>query len=256
VVNGRKRIGLALGGGVVRGAAHIGVLSVLERAGIPIDCVAGASAGALMGAAYCSGVGLPKIKEMALRMRWRDVISLTWPSQGLVSFDKLERWMVAAVGDLEFADLKLPFAAVATDLESGQPVILREGRVAPAVRASSSVPGLVKPARLNGRLLGDGNVTDNVPVQAARALGADYIIGVDIFTPALRLRWGPLGYAFAALEILLHHAGGGLEAADCLIVPKLAGFSYVRFSRSAELMALGERAAEEKLAIIQNAISN
>jgi NTE family protein len=256
VVSGRKRIGLALGGGVVRGAAHVGVLSVLERAGIPIDCVAGTSAGALVGAGYCAGLGIQRIREMALRMRWRDIAGLTWPSRGWITFDKLERWLVATVGDPSFADLKLPFAAVATDMESGQSVVLREGRVALAVRASSSVPGVVTPVELGGRLLGDGLVSNIVPVSAARAMGADYVIGVDILSPLLRRRWGALGFGVTAIEMLAHQAGGGLETAVCLIVPRLAGLSYVRFSKSAELIALGEQAAEEKLAIIQSAVSN
>ena len=132
ISNGRKRVGLALGGGVGRGLAHIGVLLVLERAGIPIDCVSGTSAGSIMGAVYCAGWSLDRIREEARRIRWRQLASPVWPSRGLVSFDKLERWLVAKLGDLSFADLKIPYAAAATDLKTFEPVTLREGRLAPA----------------------------------------------------------------------------------------------------------------------------
>jgi NTE family protein len=235
---GKKRIGLALGGGAVRGLAHLGVLKVLLRAGIPIDCVSGTSVGSLIGAAYCAGMALERMEEIAAQIGWRQVASLTWPAQGFVTFAKMERWLVALLGDLVFADLATPLAIVATDLDNGQPVILREGRLAPAVRASCSIPGIVAPVKMNGRLLGDGVVVDNVPVAAARDL-ADYVIGVDICRPEYQRRLGPLGIGFAALETLARHAGEGVRAADCLISPDLA---------------LGARAAEEKLPLIHAAL--
>jgi NTE family protein len=253
--NERKRVGLALGGGAVRGLAHLGVLTVLEREGIPIDCVSGTSVGALIGAAYCAGIETQEMKEIATRIGWRDMASPTWPVQGFVTFAKMERWMVAMAGDLVFDDLTTPLAVVATDVESGQPVVLRDGRLAPAVRASCSVPGIVAPIKMNGRLLGDGGVTDNVPVAAVRALGADYVIGVDVCRPAHRRRLGPLGAGLTALETLVRHAGEGVHKADCLISPDLSGFSYVRFTRQDALIALGAKATEKKLPLIQAALS-
>lgn len=255
IAAGRQRIGLALGGGVARGLAHIGVLSVLERAGVPIDCVAGTSAGSIMGAAYCAGLGLERIREEAARLRWHHIASLVWPSRGLFSFDKLERWAVNKLGDITFADLKIPFAAVATDMRTGEPVVLCKGRVAPAVRASCSFPGLVTPIELEGRLLCDGFVSDILPVSAVRAMGADYVIGVDILAPAIRPYLGALGYGIVGIEIMAQRAGQGCEQADCLISPDLAGVSYLRLDHK-KLIALGERAAEEKLSIIQAALGH
>jgi NTE family protein len=252
-VEGRKRVGLALGGGVARGLAHIGVLSVLERAGIPIDCVSGTSAGSLMGAVYCAGWSLDRIRQEAARIRWHQLASPVWPSRGLVSFDKLERWLVGKLGDITFADLKIPYAAVATDLRTFEPVALREGRLAPAVRASCSFPGLVTPIELNGRLLCDGFVSNSVPVSALRAMGADYVIGVDILAPAVRPRWGALGYAVAGFEIMSQKAGQGYQTANCLISPDLAGVSYLHLDYD-KLTALGERAAEQKLPAILGAL--
>jgi len=250
----RKRVGLALGGGVARGLAHIGVLTVLERAAIPIDCVAGTSAGSLMGAAYCAGLGLDRIREEAARLRWHHIASPAWPTRGLVSFDKLERWIINQAGDITFADLKIPFAAAATDMQTGEPVVLREGRLAPAVRASCSFPGLVTPIELNGRLLGDGFISDSIPVSALRAMGADYVIGVDILPPAIRPHLGALGYAIAGIEIMAQKAGQGYLTANCLISPHLAGVSYLRLDYR-KLAALGEQAAEEKLPTILQALS-
>ena len=253
-LEGRKRIGLALGGGVARGLAHIGVLSVLERAGIPIDCVSGTSAGSIMGAVYCAGWSLERIRQEAARIRWHQLASPVWPSRGLVSFDKLERWLVGHLGDIMFADLEIPFAAATTDLKTFEPVTLHEGRLAPAVRASCSFPGLVTPIELDGRLLCDGFVSNSVPVSAARALGADYVIGVDILAPAVRPRWGALGYAVAGFEIMAQKAGQGYQTADCLISPDLTGVSYLHLDYQ-KLVTLGERAAKEKLPAIQLALA-
>ncbi len=249
---GRTRIGLALGGGVARGLVHVGVLSVLEREHIPIDCVAGASAGALTGALYCAGMELDKIIELAQRMRWWHLASPVWPVQGFVSFEKMERWLVHLLGDRDLADLPIPFAVAATNLETGWPVTLKKGRLARAVRASCSVPGIVTPVEWDGQILCDGGVSNNLPVSAARELGADYVIGVDPFVLSpLRRGLGPFGIGFAAIEILVQHAGGGLREADCLISPKLSGTSYLRLSRGSALIALGEQAAEERLPLIR-----
>jgi NTE family protein len=247
----RKRVGLALGGGVVRGLAHLGVLVELEQAGIPIDIVSGTSAGAIIGATYCAGMNIEAIKAYSINLRWWHVASPVWPSQGLVSFGKLKAWLTDKIGDLDFADLKIPYAVVATDLESGQPVKLDRGRLAPAVQASCAVPGLVRPVQIDGRLLADGSLSNTVPVSILREMGADYVIGVDIFSPSIRRWLGPVGMGIAALEILIERAGGGIDQADCLIAPNLAGQTYFRFSKRNELYTLGMEAAREKISSLK-----
>jgi len=244
---GRVKIGLALGGGAMRGMAHVGVLIALERAGVPIDCIAGASAGALIGACYAAGLSAGALLELAMQIGWRHLARLSIPGDGLLSFAPLERWLVDRLGDLSFGDLARPFAAVATDLAAGQAVVLQTGRVAPAVRASCTIPGLVKPIQIEGRTLYDAGVTDNLPVDAARALGAGYVIAVDVIGHRTIPPGGAYRSAVIALETLFSHAGGGRRSADCLISPPLSGETYVRFSRGRRLIALGERAAEEKL---------
>lgn len=251
----QKRIGLALGGGGGRGAAHIGVLTVLEEAGIAIDCVAGTSAGAVIGAAYCAGLEIPQMRDLARRMSWWDVARLVWPRRGFISFAKMEPWFEAQVGEFDVRDLSIPFAAVATDLQTGERVVLRRGRLATAVRASSSVPGVITPAEMNGRLLGDGAISDNLPVDVARELGADTVIAVDLFAPHYERSWGPLGIGFAAIETLIRRAGGGVEKADCLIAPDLSGFTYLRLSATQEFIEKGEAAARAALPQIRAALA-
>lgn len=245
--SGRKRIGLALGGGVARGMAHIGVLKVLEQAGIPIDYVAGTSAGSIMGAMYCAGLPVEQIKARALKLRWWQLARPVWPRLGFVNFNPLARWLVATLGDLRIEDLKIPFTAVAADLDTGEPVRLNSGPLAPAVQASCSVPGFVEPVKLNGRLLGDGSLVDTVPVSILREMGAEYVIGVDIFESTIRPRWGVFGMGFNALEILVRRAGGGTDDADCLISPDLRGKTYLRLSKREEFFLLGEQAAQAHL---------
>ena len=250
----RKKVGLALGGGVVRGMAHLGVLMGLERGGIPIDIVTGTSVGSLIGACFSTGRPLDELLSLTNGLGWRHMIRPVFFGDGFFSFAGLERWLVNQLGDLQFSDLTRPFAAVASDIDSWRPVILREGRVAPAVRASCSVPGIIQPVELGGRRLADGGITDNVPVDAAKLLGADYVIGVNIFGGLSRKRRGPLAMGFAALETMVRWSGGGLVTADCLISPAIDDLSYVRFAQRDKLIALGTAAAEEKVPEIRSAL--
>lgn len=250
-----KSVGLALGGGAARGLAHIGVLAALEEAAIPIDCISGTSMGAMIGAAYCAGIELPELMEIAANTGWRHISTFTWPHQGLLSFAKMEDWIVNLIGDVDVCDLAIPFAAMATDIETGQKIMLNEGPAAKIIRTSCSVPGVVEPVKFNGRLLCDGGVSDNVPVEAARFLGADYVIGVDVFAPAYRGFLGPLGVTMAAVETLVENAGSGAITSDCLIVPDLVGQSYIRLSKYDEFIQAGRRATQEKIPEIKQALA-
>lgn len=252
--NGRLRVGLALGGGVARGLAHIGVLSVLEKANIPIDCIAGTSMGAIIGAAYCAGLSLDDLRDIAAQTGWWQVSRPFFSAGGFVTFKHLERWFEDKIGQFDVRDLAIPFAAVASDLISGERVVLSEGRLCTAIRASCSVPGFVPPVEIDGRILVDGGITDNIPADVARLLGADYVIGVDIFMPALRPRLGPLSQGIAAIETLVRHAGKGSNECDCLIVPHMEGRSYFKFSDYKKLIALGEEATREQLPAILDAL--
>lgn len=243
----RKRVGLALGGGVVRGLAHVGVLSVLEEAGIPIDYISGTSAGAIVAACFGAGMDSRQLKEYAWKFNWWRLVRPVWPIRGLVSFAGLRQLLTQGLGDLEIQDLKLPCVIAATDIERGEPVYLRRGPLALAVQASCSVPGFVAPVQWQGRWLAEGAVTDMLPAAILRQMGAEYVIGVDLFAFKIRRWLGPLGYLLAGFEIALERSGLGLRQADCCIAPALAGKTYLRFSRREELYELGRQAALERL---------
>ena len=241
------RIGLAFSGGAVRGIAHLGVLSGLLRSGIHIDCVAGCSAGAVLAAMYCSGMPIEGIRAFVPYLTWRRLARPVRSDKGLFSMGRLERWLVMLMGDLAFSDLEIPLAIVTMDAESGERVLLHEGRLACAVRASCSIPGFITPAEIDGRFLADGGVVDNLPVDAARQIGADFVIGVDVFEPYYGRGSGLLGNGLTAFETLVRNSGGGVGRADFLIKPHTAGQTFVRFSHYNKLIALGEAAAEESL---------
>lgn len=250
----RKRVGLALSGGVMRGAAHVGAIMALESAGIQIDYVAGVSAGSIVGSLFCAGVSTARMVELSAELRWRTIASPVWPRDGYVSFAKLARWLIRIIGDRSFDELSIPFAVGVTDLETGAPVVIREGKVAVAVHASCAVPGFVAPIRHQGRLIGDGGISFNLPGAAVRAMGANYVIGVDLMQPKLRKRGGSLRLGLTALEVLIARSGGGLDSVDCLITPELAGHTYFDSGRFEDLVERGRRAAVAQLDTLQAAL--
>lgn len=247
----RKCVGLALGGGGARGIAHIGVLQILEREQVPVDCIAGTSAGSLVGAAYAAGIRGDRLLQMALNIRWRHLARPVWPRHGFLSFDKLESYLIRTLGDLTFADLEIPYAVVTTDLMTGQPVIIREGRVAPAVRASCSVPGFVAPVFLDHRWLTDGGVANNLPISVARELGADVVIAVGLGAPPFTLPRDPFRIGISAIEHLIFNAADHPATADVYIpIPVWGLSSLVRISKRLQILALGRQAAEQALPAI------
>ncbi|MGB9860759.1 MAG: patatin-like phospholipase family protein [Candidatus Bipolaricaulaceae bacterium] len=177
-----KKVGLALGSGGARGAAHVGVLKVLEREGIKVSAIAGSSIGAMVGGAYAAGIPLSRIEEEWLttsRTKLLRSFLPTFPRAGLSSGAGLRRYLREILGDVRIEGLPIPFAAVATDLDTGEAVVLRRGSLVEAIRASTAIPGIFQPVRWEGRLLVDGGMVEPLPVQICRELGADLIIAVD-----------------------------------------------------------------------------
>ncbi len=174
----RPRVGLALGAGGTKGAAHIGVLNVLDQAGIPIDYIAGCSVGALYGASYALGRSAEAMKRAARKTKPRDIVAFFRSrlriEPGSVVADRFYR----VLNGVRFEDLKIPFAAVASDVITKEPVVLREGEVLPAVQASISIPLLAQPVEVNGRYLVDGGFWEVAPVGVAADMGADVVIAV------------------------------------------------------------------------------
>lgn len=177
------KIGLALGSGGARGAAHTGVLKVLEREGIPISMISGSSIGSLVGAAHAAGVPVADIEREWLETGAQRVFRNFFPAFSLAGWSsgkELHKWLVELLGTGTIEELPMPYAAVACDIDSGESVVLREGPVADAVRASTAIPGVFHPMRYEDRFLVDGGLIDPVPVSVCRELGADYVIAVDI----------------------------------------------------------------------------
>jgi len=176
------KIGLALGSGSARGLAHIGVIRAIQDAGIQIDCVAGTSFGAMIGAVYASGK-LDSLQDAYLAMDWKKIayfFDVVFPKSGIIDGNKVAEFLREYVHSDRIEDLPLPFKAVATELDSGKEVVLESGDVINAVRASISVPGMFTPIRLNGQVLVDGGLVNPVPVNVVRAMGADIVIAVDV----------------------------------------------------------------------------
>lgn len=245
-----RRIGLALGGGGARGAAHLGVLKVLEQEGIRPDCVVGVSAGSVVGAGYCAGISVAEMEEIALDWQWSKLGHIVLPRLGFFDSRRLESYVTEVIGDLQFADLSIPFAAVAADILTGQLVVLREGPVAWAVRASCALPGIFTPVERGDQLLVDGGTINNLPVSVVQEMGADYIIAVDLLPPPQEGHPRPhnlfemWSLSFYTLLRVTHAEG---KDAHCLITPAVGSYGIFDFSKIEEILEKGVEAAEAKI---------
>lgn len=257
-----QQIGLALGGGVARGMAHIGVLQVLEEHAIRPSYIAGTSAGALVGGLYAAGLDPYQIHELARTLRWSMLSSvpvhITWSALnslsmplGILGLDRLPRWVNEMLGtEMTFAQLKIPFAALATDITTGETIVMNDGALGLAIRASCSVPGIFTPVRRGGRLLVDGGTSNNLPVSVVKAMGADYVIGVDLLPFDEEEPVEPrniLEVSITALYTLIRTAQHDMLLADCLIQPVISKFSLSDLTAVEGLVAAGRAAAEAKL---------
>ncbi len=283
------RIGLALGGGGARGLAHVGVLKVLEAHGVPIEVIAGTSIGALVGAVYAlapqarlveekaeaflasptyeeSGLEFFKKKkaaenffgQVATFVKERLVINLAPSRPSLVGGWRIAKVAEFMLGGKTFAEMKLPFACVATDLNTGEEVVYQTGSLPEAVQASMSIPGFLPPVSLNGRRLVDGAVSAPVPVQACRALGADFIIAVDVsqsLEGAVEME-NVIDLIFRANTITNSVLTRALtQSADVVIRPNVGHVHWAEFRALKTLVAEGERAAQNALPEIQRALA-
>jgi NTE family protein len=278
----RLRVGLVLGGGGARGAAHVGVLKELERLRIPIDAIAGTSMGAIVGGLYASGMTADELEQVVLSLDWARVLSDTPPRRNLnlrrkqdderypielelgvrdgefvlpngfvqgQNLDLVLRDLTASVAHVrDYDDLPIPFRAVATDIERGEPHVMASGDLARSIRASMSVPGLIAPARLDGKLLVDGGIVANLPIDVMRSMDVDVIIAVDVEFPL----YAPeeLGSATAITEQMLTiltrketlRQIETLQGDDILIRPDLQTFSSSDFAHAGDAIEVGHAA--------------
>jgi NTE family protein len=243
-------IGVALGGGFARGIAHIGVLKVLEEEDIPIRVVAGTSVGALIGAAYCSGLSIAELEEVARSCRFTTFARWTVSRYGFASNDRMTVFLNRILKVKMFEELRIPLGVTATDFNSGEGVVFHSGSIIDPVRASCAYPGMFLPVNIRGRWLVDGMLSHPVPTQPLREMGAGRVLGVHLkgqWTKggAPRHLFDVIGQSFAIAQDMMSHVWRG--AADLVVQPDVAGFAYDDFKRSGELIRSGEMAMREAL---------
>ena len=265
--NSRPSIGLALSGGAARGIAHIGVLRALEENKIPIDCIAGTSAGALVGGAYASGMPVDEIEELGRGLKWRDIGRVTMSRLGIQSNDRLEKFVRDRLLKCRFEDLPIRFAAVATDLNTGGAVVMQdEGDVAFAIRASCAIPGWYVPIIDDkGRQLVDGGLVAVVPATVARSLGADLVIAVDVNSEGATFFGSSpqsvIGVLLQSMMVVQRTASHyQLSSSDFIIKPRVGHIRWDEMGRAEELLSAGYQAGMECapaiLALIEETIAN
>ncbi len=256
----RPKIALVLGGGAARGFAHVGVIRVLEQEKIPIDMVVGTSVGSLIGAIYACDINSFDLEWTAFALEKDDVFDYALlsaiTSMGPVKGDKLEAFVKSKVPVANIEQLKLPFAAVATDLNRGTRVVLDHGPVARAVRASSAIPGVFNPVEHQGRLLVDGGVVDNIPIAVAREKGADVVIAVDIGENVTNFNITNLvDVMLQAVTIIMHeNANQKKKDADVLITPAVGDVAMLDFTQKKRCMQAGIEAAQRAVPEIRQKI--
>lgn len=255
----RKKIGLALSGGAARGFAHLGVLKVLAEHSIPIDFVAGTSAGSFAGAAFASGLSAEEIILFARKIRWLNMAGFSFSPKGLLTNAPMGNFIKQNFPFRKFEDLPTPFAAVACDLETGEEVILKEGDLIFAVRASCALPGVFVPLEdADSRRLIDGGVVAPVPTRAVKKLGAEIVIAVDVISSGATY-WGSpstlLGVFFQSAMMLLRTAAKHQHyRADVVIIPQISHLRPDEIGKMDEFIRAGEEAALEKIDEIKRLI--
>lgn len=251
-------LGLALGGGAVLGFAHIGVLAALDEAGIDFDCIAGTSAGAIVGALYAFGRSPNELREILSPLTWRKVSGFSRTSKGLLSNEPVAELIEAELGDPRIEDAEIPLAVVAADIHTGERVVLRDGPVGPAVRASAAIPGIYTPVEIGDRVLVDGGIVDNVPVDAVRAMGARVAVAATLgdaldFERVSNLL-SVLTNAFLITVNTATRLSLELDRADVVIEPDLEPHNHWDMKQGDELMEKGHDAGRAAVAAIRSAL--
>lgn len=261
----RKTVGLALGSGAARGLAHIGVVKVFEDCSIPIDAIVGCSAGALVGGAYACGTSTREMTEKALAIKQQDIIryldlGITGRS-GLFRGDNVTKLIKELTNTCSFAETKIPFIAIATNVKNGEEMAFEVGEVWSAIRASISIPGIFTPHRIGESYFVDGAVSNPLPSDYLTAIGIDVVIGVDVVPDVAKMRTEGAPNLLTVLlnsfdifqerlvKMVVHHS-------DVRIRPAIEGIQAHEFFRAEEIIDRGTKAAMEKIEEINKAISS
>jgi NTE family protein len=243
------KVALVLGAGAARGFAHIGVLKVLETNKIPIHMIIGTSAGSFIGALYSYGYDAFELQKLSFNIRQDDIVDFTIPDNGFIKGEKLADYINHMLRNTPMEKLRIPFYAVTTDIRNGKEMVFGRGDTGTAVRASCSIPGIFKPVSIGGRLYVDGGVVSPVAVEAARRLGADIVIAVDISgNTDLPAPANTIDTILQSISIMYSRLSAiQLAKADVVIRPKLGYIGSTDFSMRNEAILEGEKAATEAL---------
>jgi NTE family protein len=252
----QAKVAVVLGAGALRGFAHIGVLKVLESNKIPVHMIIGTSAGSFVGAIYAYGFSAFELQKLSFALEKDDIVDVTIPDNGFIKGDKIEGYINYLLRNTPIEKLKIPFYAVATDIRSGREMVFGSGNTGTAVRASCSIPGIFKPVSIAGRMYVDGGVVSPVAVDAAKRLGADVIIAVDISGetegPAplntIETILQSISIMYAKLSSIQ------LAKADVVIRPNVGSIGGADFSKRHEAVLEGEKAAIEALPKIKGIV--
>ena len=251
-------IGLALGGGASKGFAHIGIIKVLKENNIPIKIVTGTSAGSIVGSMYASGMSPDRLELEAEILGKTDLVDLTLSTSGFIKGEKLQNYINRKVGNRPMQQFPIKFAAVATDFESGKPVVFNVGNAGQAVRASASIPNVFQPVVIGNRKYVDGGLSQPVPVSAAKKLGANFIIAVDISArPAKNVNQGMFSYLDQTFNVMSQTAlRQELGQANVVIKPQVLELGSVGgFDQKQRAIQLGEQAARAALPEIKRKLA-
>jgi len=251
------RIGLALGGGAARGFAHIGVIQVLEEAGIRPDLVVGTSAGSLVAALYASGKSGREMVAIAQSMDEGAITDWSFPGRGLIRGEALARYVRDQTGNRMIEQMRLPLGIVATDLDSGEPILFQRGDTGVAVRASSAVPAVFLPVKIGTREYVDGGLSSPVPVRFARQMVAELVVAVDISSPPDGAATGDLMKMLLQTFAIMGRSINRFELrdADVVVRPVLTGVGSADFTSRAKAIQAGRDAALKQLGELKSRIA-
>jgi NTE family protein len=257
VAKPKPKLGLALGGGAARGFAHIGVIKALETSGLAPDIVVGTSVGAVVGSLYAAGFDVFELQTIATQLEESALTDWAIFERGILKGEALERFINQQVGNRPIEQLKRRFAAIATDLATGEIAIFSAGNTGIAVRASASIPGVFAPVVIRGREYVDGGLVSPVPVKATRQLGADIVIAVDISAkPSGKKNQGTIDMMLDTMAVMGHTiAEHDLKDADIIIRPDMRGLAATNFQQRHEAILQGERVGFAAVARIREKLA-
>lgn len=248
------KIGLALGSGGAKGLAHIGALKAFEENGVTFDYIAGASIGSIVGAFYSNGYTSNEIMHLLETVNFKDIISRVMVKMDTV---RLEDVLNRYIGDLAFNELKKPFVAVATELETGKEFDISSGSVAKALCASSSMPPFFKAVEIEGKYYIDGAFSNSVPADLVKNMGADYVVGIDLGAFKKESKAGFIGGLFTNVKFdRVDASKKGYEFSDTMLRPNLSEFSPISFGSFNEMYEIGYNTAMEQMEKIKRDIKN